>query len=213
MFKRCAYSATLAVVLAWSGLARADQIGYTYDWSTTTPAVTGDDGNFGAISFATPATLHANGTATLTAASLAVVTSAPGNNPDTFSGQAFNLTLLLTDDPSGKSGSLFFTGKLFGTLTASTANINPTFDAPSTQQLKLGADVYTVTLGHLVRPADANQTVIGDLEATVAVQAATNPPPVSQAPEPSSLILTLLGMAGAAAARIPAGRKAASPCE
>lgn len=181
---------------------RADQIGFDYNFVTPS-AVTGDAGNSGAVSFATMPAGHASGNSVLTAASVAAVTASTLTTPDTFNGQTYNLTLQLTDDPSGKSGSLTFTGKLFGTLTPLAANITTSFDTP-TQTLRLGNDSYTVTLGPLKGPATPNPTVVGTLFATVDVQSGggSNTPTtqVDQAPEPSGLALACAGLALFAAA-------------
>jgi hypothetical protein len=198
---------TLPLAVAFTAVAltataaRADQIGYGYDFQTPAP-VTGDDGNLGAVSFATTNPGHASGHALLTAASLAVVTAAPLNNPDTFSGQTYNVAIDLTDDASGKTGSLNFIGKLFGSLTPVDANITTSFDPP-TKTLVLGNDKYTVTLGPLVQPDGNNPTVVGTLMATVDVQAVGLPvvEPAAQAPEPSALLLAGLGVAAALARR------------
>jgi hypothetical protein len=180
--------------------ARADPIGFGYNFLTP-PAVTGDDGNLGAVSFATTAGGQASGHAVLTAASLAVVTAAPLTNPDTFSGQAYDLTLQLTDGPSGKSGALTFTGKLMGSLTPLDAKVTTSFDVP-TKTLVLGNDKFTVTVGPLVEPAGNNPTVVGTLMATVDAQAAGGPvTPTAQAPEPPALALAGFGVAAAAAFR------------
>jgi hypothetical protein len=192
----------LAALLLAAPPGRADQIGFEYNFLTP-QAVTGDQGNLGAITFATAPAGHAGGHSILTAASLAAVTAAPLTSPDTFSGQPYTLTLQLTDDPSGKSGTLTFTGRLFGTLTPIDANITTSFDA-ATKSLRLGSDTYTVSLGPLNGPATLNPTVVGTLMATVDVQAGggtTGPSTqVEQAPEPSALALAGAGLALAAAA-------------
>jgi hypothetical protein len=186
---------TLAVTAT---AARADQTPISFGYDFTTPqTVTGDAGNFGSVAFATTNGGTTTGpSATLTAASLTAVSAAPSNNPDTFTGETYNVTLALHDTASGKSVSLTFVGKLFGTLTATTTNITTSF-ATSTQTLTLGNDKYTVTVGPLVPPAKATATVIGDLMTTVAVQAGVGPvvTPAVQSPEPSALVLAGLGLA------------------
>ena len=188
-------TALLTVLAASGSTVRADQISYSYDFQTPAP-VTGDEGNLGVVSFATTNPGQASGHAVLTAASLAAVTSAPLINPDTFSGQTYLVTLDLTDGPSGKSGSLTFTGKLFGSLTAQDAEITTSF-APPTKTLVLGNDTYTVSLGPLVDPGNSNPTVVGTLMATVDVQSGSRViTPAVQSPEPSALVLASLGLAG-----------------
>jgi MYXO-CTERM domain-containing protein len=192
---RLKHGSILAVAFAMlaASAVRADPIGYSYDFQTPAP-VTGDAGNFGTISFATTNGGQANGHAVLTAASLAAVTAAPLTNPDTFSGETYNVTIDLRDNPSGKAGSLTFTGKLFGSLTPEDARITTSF-SPSVKTLVLGNDTYTVTLGPLVDTSDSNPTVVGSLMATVDVKAGTSGvTQTSQTPEPSSLVLAGLGV-------------------
>lgn len=180
--------------LAAPAAARADQISYGYDFLTPT-AVTGDQGNLGAVSFATTNPGNATGHAVVTATQLAVVTSAPANNPDTFTGETFSLTMNLTDGPSGKTGSLTFIGSLNGSLSVQSVNISAAFGQP-TQTLVLGNDSYTVSLGTVT--LGPNPTAVAPLMATIDVHAATG---TTQTPEPSTLVLTVVGLTPALARR------------
>jgi hypothetical protein len=191
--RRSAVVTALVIALAASApAARADQIPFAYNFSTPT-AVTGDAGNFGTVAFAATNGGNATGpSASLIAASLSAISSAPASNPDTFSGETYSVTLSLTDTPSGKSGTLTFVGGLFGSLTATTENITTSF-ATATQKLVLGNDTYTVTIGPLVPQTPANPTLIGTLMAAVAVQAGVSGTPVSQTPEPTTLVLAVVG--------------------
>jgi MYXO-CTERM domain-containing protein len=200
MLSRSLLAASIFALAVSATMARADPISFGYDF-TTPQAVTGDAGNLGTVAFATTNGGTATGpTATLTAASVTAISAAPNNNADTFSGETYNVTLALTDTASGKSGSLTFVGKLFGSLTATTANITTSFAAP-TQTLVLGSDRYTVRIGPLVPPTTANPTVVGTLMTTVAVEANGSVGQTSQTPEPSGLVLAGLGLAAAALVR------------
>jgi hypothetical protein len=186
-------------LLALSPLAvRADPISFGYNFQTPT-SVTGDSGNLGVISFATTNPGQASGTATVAATQLAAVSAAPANNPDTFTGEAYNLTLQLTDNASGQTGTLIFAGQLFGTLTATTANITSSF-AKATQQIVLGADKYTVTVGPIAPPATPDSGTIGTLNATISAEGQSVTLP-SESPEPTGLVLAGIGMAGAVVTR------------
>jgi hypothetical protein len=192
------FGAALALLLLCPLAARADPIGFEYNFQTPA-AVTGDDGNLGVVSFSTTNSGQASGTATVTAAKIAAVTAASGSNPDTFSGETYTLTLQLNDDPSGKAGSLTFNGRLFGSLTATAANITTSFSS-ATQQLVLGNDLYTVSVGPLVPPTTPNPTVVGTLFATVSAQPNDVSTP-ALAPEPTGLVLAGLGVTGILVAR------------
>jgi hypothetical protein len=198
MLRRIIFRAVAAVIVGLTPtVARAEPTPISFGYDFTTPqTVTGDAGNFGSVAFATTNGGTATGpSVSLTAASITAISSALPSNPDTFSGETYNVTLALTDSASGKSGSLTFVGKLFGTLTGEVSNIKTSFASP-TQTLMLGHDKYTVTLGPLVPPATPNATVVGDLMSTVAVQAVGGVvTPASQSPEPCTLLLAGLGLA------------------
>jgi hypothetical protein len=199
MTSRTARFAMALGLLALSPLAvRADPISFGYNFQTPT-SVTGDSGNLGVISFATTNPGQGSGSATVAATQLAAVSSAPASNPDTFTGEAYNLTLQVTDTASGQTGTLIFAGQLFGTLTATTTNIKTTF-AKATQQIVLGADKYTITVGPLVPPTTPNSGTIGTLDATITAEAQSVTLP-SESPEPTGLVLAGIGLTGAALTR------------
>jgi hypothetical protein len=185
----CWPSAMALAALLWAAAgSRGDQISFEYNFLTPA-AVTGDAGNLGAISFATTVAGHiGSADTTVTAATLAAATSAPSTTPDTFHGQSYNLTLELTDDASGQSGTLTFTGKLFGTLSAQSASITTSFDS-STKTLILGADRYLVTIGPFT--SSSNPTIPGTLQASIEV---TPFLPAEQAPEPPTILLAGIGL-------------------
>jgi hypothetical protein len=216
-------SAVLAAALALplnAAAAHAEQIGWFYAWSTTTAAVPGDQGNSGEVIFTAHPGSTSGGTSTITAAAVSTLSDAPASNLDTFTGEKYNLSLTLTDPASGKSGTLTFTGKLFGTLGQGSANITSTFDSPTTQTLVLGNDTFKVTIGPFTPPGPPSATQSGAISATVVPSAGgttpatppptstpstppstPTPPPPSQAPEPTSLLLAGLGAAGVFVAR------------
>ena len=155
--------------------------------------------NLGVISFATTNPGQASGTATVAATKLAAVSAALSNNPDTFSGETYNLTLQLTDTASGQSGSRIFAGQLFGALSATAASITTSF-AQATQEIVLGLNEYTIAIGPLVPPATANPTLVGTVDATISAQLHSVTLPL-ESPEPTGLALAGFGLTGALAAR------------
>jgi hypothetical protein len=86
---------------------------------------------------------------------------------------------------TGLGGSSFDN---FGTLTN-------TFVGPTTQSLKLGSNLYTVTLGPVVLPDPIVNSNLGSISATIAAQ------PANATPEPSSLVLACLGLPSLGLAR------------
>jgi hypothetical protein len=190
-------AAALAALFLAAPAAHADPVGWAYTWDVTPKVLTGDPGSTGSVTFTPPpAGSAAAGNSTVVAAALSALSSASPSHPDTFSGQGYTLKLTLTDDTSGQSGVLTFAGKLFGSMSAASSNITNAFTAPLTQSLTLGGHTYTVTIGPFVAPGGPMEENKGAVSAQVAVG-----PTVSNAPEPSSLLLAALGLPLAAAVR------------
>jgi hypothetical protein len=105
----------------------------------------------------------------------------------------YQLSLLLRDQASGASGTLTFRGYFNGVLPydqdTSAGTFTNTFVGPTTKTLKLGHNLYTVTLGPIVLPQDYSHDFTGSISASISVQPATN-----STPEPSSLLLACLGL-------------------
>src|SRR5262249_46365754 len=92
------------------------------------------------------------------------------------------------------SGLFVFSGKLFGTLTADSAVLSSTFNAPVTLSRAVGGHLYTVTIGPFSGPSGPNSDNVGSIGAHVDVTTEA----VQQTPEPTSLALAGLGLAGLA---------------
>jgi len=111
----------------------------------------------------------------------------------------YQLNLLLRDQASGASGNVTFSGYFSGELSldggAVSDPLRNSFVGPTTQTLKLGSDLYTVTIGPAVLPytivqySDSPYSTSGTISASISVQPAT-----SATPEPSSLLLACLAV-------------------
>src|SRR5262249_10852271 len=121
-------------------------------------------------------------------------------------------TLVLTDTASKQAATMKFNGFFSGTVSATSANIGNTFTAPLSQTATLGGHVYTVNLGNYAPPGPPTASNAGSIRAHVGV-AQFSPPspppppppptgsggggtPSPNAPEPSTLLLSCLGLAG-----------------
>jgi len=186
--------------------ARADLITWGFNWSGSPTSVAGDPGATGGIFLLDPQPGHGQGSMALSGTQLQVFSSAPAGTLDHFTNRPYTETLTITDDASHASGTLTFTGLFNGTLSPSQANILNTFTGKTIQTLLLGTHLYTVNLDKYIPPTP---TSAGSFGADVTVTPNTTGGGGGgnngggsgggggdhHAPEPSSLILTGIGLA------------------
>jgi hypothetical protein len=175
--------------------ALAGPITWNYHWTDSPAIINADNQGTGGIALTAmaPGIGPANGV--IKATILNVFGSAPASAPDHYTNGKYSLVLHLTDAASNASGDLTWTGAFNGTANINLASISNTFTSPMTQQLTLGGNLYQVTIGPYVAPLTATN-VLGEIDATVSVGSApTNqPPPTSNTPEPTTLVLAVLGL-------------------
>jgi hypothetical protein len=111
-----------------------------------------------------------------------------------FNNAPFTLNLGLGDTASGALGNLIFPGLVNG---SSDTGIRLTFTVPTTQDLVLGLNRYTVHLGPYVSPGPLDSGQLGSLSAQVNVSPANSP---TATPEPSCLVLAGMGLVTVAGA-------------
>jgi hypothetical protein len=103
---------------------------------------------------------------------------------------------------------LTFTGKLGGTFSASNSNITNTFTGTTTQTVTLGNFDYTISFpaNYYSPPGPPLASNAGSISAHVAITPATIV--VGSLPEPSTMVLSGLGLALMGAARLRKRRQA-----
>jgi hypothetical protein len=219
--------ASTAVLLLAGASVRADTLPtpWTYSWQRDPVSIAANGAETGGVSLTSEAQpKSAAGNSDIVATNLRVFSSATPSAPDTFSNNgAYVLSLTLTDSTSANSGTLTFAGKLSGTFSTSNANITNLFSSPTEQKITLGNNVYDVTIGPYSPPGPPSATNAGSIAAHVDVSpvggggggGGGGPPPVgggggggggggiSDVPEPSSILLSCLGLTfvGGAAGR------------
>ncbi len=114
----------------------------------------------------------------------------PDGKPYSFTKALYRLGITLTDVDSNKSGTLHFAGVFDGDLTDSTVNLHTHFTSAAKQSLILGQNCYTVSLTTYTPPDPPAEGGTGNISAFVSVQP-------KSAPEPSTLVLAGMGLAGA----------------
>lgn len=172
--------------------AHAELIQWTYSWSRSPAQVSADSPGTGYISLTDAGRQSAAGNSYLVAANLQAHSAATDSNPDVFTNKTYSLSLSLGDQASGASGTLTFTGEFNGTLTASSSNITNTFLGATTQTLALGENLYTVTMGSFTGPGPTGADNSGSISARAEVNVVT----IASLPEPSSIVLALVGAGG-----------------
>jgi hypothetical protein len=187
-----------ALLLAW-GNANAAFVKWSYNWSRVpSDVVSADAVGTSRISLTDEPLGHATNSSDIVATNIRTFSNAPRATPNSFLKSAYALTLRLTDDASGQSGTLTFHGVFNGTLSASSANITTTITDPTTQELTLGGNLYRVKLEAFSPPGPPGISNAGSLSASVEVVPAPEPPPppppTNDAPEPSTVVLSCLGL-------------------
>jgi hypothetical protein len=183
----------LALLLTLGTAGRADPIAWTYSWSNTPDVLYANKPGTGTITLSDESKQTAAGDSDVVATNIQVHSTATVSHPDAFTRQTYTLGLTLTDQASGQTGTLNFTGFLDGTATASSARITNTFTGPVSQPLFLGNNRYTVTMTSYTPPGPPGAANSGSIGAHAVIT-------VEALPEPGAGVLAgcgacLLGLA------------------
>jgi hypothetical protein len=190
--------AALALALLGGTTAQATPVSaanlqWTYNFSPGSPSVVSDTNASAYIGLTNEPTKAAVGSSDIVATNLRVFSAATAAAPDTLmTGGNYSLTLVLStvDDGVPYSTSMTFNGKLAGTFSAESANITNLFGPNSTQTVDLGSYTFTVSLVAYTPPGPPDQLNAGSIAANVSVSSAGP----AQTPEPSTMLLSALGL-------------------
>jgi hypothetical protein len=163
-------------------------------------AVAADAPGTGGVSFTNEPQRSVTGSSDIVASNLRVFSSADPSSPDKLSsGGAYSFVLVVTDKASGDSAVLTFTGKLSGTFSASNANVTNAFTGQTSQSVTLGNFTYTISFpaSNFSPPGPPLASNAGSISAHVAVADASSGggPGPATVPEPTTLVLSGLGLA------------------
>jgi hypothetical protein len=177
----------VALCLVGAGQARADFTPWDYNWTPSASAVQSDTPGQASILFSNEPGGSGLGTTSIVAANLKTSSSADPSTPGTFTNAPYSLSLAILDKASGKAGNLTFSGTLNGTVSSGSALISNTYTSPETQSVQVGNHMYTVKIGPFAPPGPPSATISGSIGSLATVT-------VADAPEPSTLMLSGLGL-------------------
>jgi hypothetical protein len=186
--------ALLAGTAAQAASIPAENLQWTYNFSPGSPSVVSDNNASSYIGLTNEPTKAAVGSSDIVATNLRAFSAATAAAPDTLmTGGNYSLTLVLStvDDGVPFSTSMTFNGKLTGTFSAESANISNVFGSNSTQTVQLGNYFFSVSLVAYTPPGPPDQLNAGSLAAHVTVSSTG---PAEESPEPSTMLLSALGL-------------------
>jgi hypothetical protein len=194
-------AAVLALALLAPAHVRANFVSWSYNWTPNTLSIPADASGTGGLSLTNELTKSADGTSDVVVTNIRAFSSAPRGTPDHITHGAYTFTLVLKDNASHQAATMKFTGFFSGSFSATSANIGNTFTGTSASAM-LGGNTYVVTIGNYAPPGPPTASNAGSVSAHVAVNEIIPPPPPppGHAPEPSTLLLSCMGLFGLGAA-------------
>jgi hypothetical protein len=173
------------VIFLLGSKAHAEIIHYTYSWTASPFVLEADHHGTGGVAFTNQRPRYVVNSQPILATYLVSFSSADSQHPDHIKNKKVQLTLRLTDDQTHASGNMNFTGLVNGWFTGSQVHLTLSFLGPLKRKLHLGHHNYVVSL-----PPRINVNSVFPLAIQAKMVATHNP-------EPSSLVLGGLGLAGA----------------
>jgi hypothetical protein len=193
--------ALLVLMTACAGQVHADYLSWTYSANANVDAVSVNPSpqSGGAIvSFADYNTPQPGGT---NVPIEGYVTTTSSTTPISFNNSSFDLALKITDSATHDSGTLNFTGSLSGALTATTSSVVASFAPVNSNSLTLDGHTYTVSIPSvaLAPPTSPQENIMASISVTGGggtppPPPPPPPPPTNSTPEPTSLLLSILGV-------------------
>ncbi|HYT94796.1 MAG TPA: PEP-CTERM sorting domain-containing protein [Gemmataceae bacterium] len=182
--RKCALA--LGLCLLAGGQARADAVPWYYSSMPIPSVIKSDIPGMGQINLTGVNSGQVTGSSSIVLANLQTASNADPSNPATFTNAGYQLAVTIVDGKTNTPGTVFFTGQINGVLSSGNALILNNFTGSTTQSQTIGGHQYSVTIGPFAPPGlpGVGNGSISAL-ATVTVQ---------EAPEPSTLALSGLGL-------------------
>jgi hypothetical protein len=170
-----------------------EHVQWTYNFAPGAPAVLADGNDAAGVTFTNEPNKVAVGSSDIVVSNIRVFSAATAGAPDVLSangGYTVALQLSTSDDSGVHTATLTFSGKLSGSFSAEHAQIANEFTGETTQKVMLGNYSFTVSMIAFTPPGPPDQTNAGSIAAHVAVENLTP----AQVPEPSTMLLSGLGL-------------------
>jgi hypothetical protein len=187
---------------AWAGPVPTPEVQWTYNFTPGQAFVSADSPGTGTVTFTNEPTKGATNSSDVVVTNLRVSSTAPTSSPDMLSSNgAWHANLVLTDSQSGASQTMLFSGKLGGSFSGSNSNVSNQFTGTTSYTWTApNGNVYTVSLVGYTPPGPPTASNAGSISAHISVTPGEGGGHTGGgAPEPSTLVLSCLGLAFAGA--------------
>jgi hypothetical protein len=194
---------------AWADPTPTPDVQWTYNFTPNQNFVSAAAPGTGTLTFTNEPAKGATNNSDVVLTNLKVSSTAPNDAPDKFNNTAWSGTLTLTDNASNASKALTFSGMFNGTFSGGdptkniggNANVTNTFTSLSSYSWTApNGNQYTITLGNFTPPGPPTASNAGSISVHVAVTPGNGTISGGGAPEPSTLLLSCLGLGFASAA-------------
>ena len=210
---KCSMSvfAAVAALLLAGNSSRAGGIPWSFDWTATGgPDLTVKNKNFYDLASNTSGTSlrltneplgksvgNAAGTTELTMTSIKVFSNSPPKTlpaPNFNSSHPVTFTLALTDTNSGATHNFLYTVQFGGTAHANGANVTANFLGTTTYtNVQIGSNLYSISSPVYLQPGPPDSSKKAGIFVTVSVVPDGNSR-IQGAPEPSTMVLSCVGL-------------------
>ncbi len=196
------FASTAGLLFLAGGQASASptptpEVKWTYNFTPSQSFVQADAPGTGTVTFTNEPTKGASNSSDVVVTNLRVSSTAPSSSPDMLNTNgAWKVGLVLTDSGSGNSTTMWFTGKLGGNFSANNSNVTNKFTGATSfswNDPKTG-DTFAVSITSYTPPGPPTASNAGSISAHVTVTPGSGHSAGGGAPEPSTLVLSCLGL-------------------
>ncbi len=206
----------VALILCLSGLTvlQAGEIPVAWSYRNPLNEIAFPDGVSGGVAFPNTEFQSFAGDQKILATVLSSYSLAQRGEPDVYREHAYEFAVEIRDDASKELARLDFRGILSGELWQTGSDLRNEFRGSTTQTALLGGNLYTVSLVDYLAPQGYGDELAGGITASVRIGSdgeVVTPvePPTNTTPEPATLMMAFVGLAGTGVIRFRRNRNKA----